>query len=198
MNQSNKKLANRDVYFFRQRLKNKVFQSVLSYFSKLSKEEGLTKKDLATLLGKDPSQITRWFSGPNNWTLDTISDLLFAMDAEVNHQIIPIHKEKEQENVNYNIEKSALEASYFFPIVENVKPPLISSELFDDEYRLNRDSAYNELVTKEIKKVRPKVFIVNSASNAVIPGNKTPKLDYNKAKYESQAAITSQFSESKH
>ena len=91
-----KKLPSRDIYFFRQRLKNKIFQSILAYFNDLAKEQGLTKKDLATLLNKDPAQITRWFSGPKNWTLDTISDLLLAMDAEIKHDIVSLHDNEDQ------------------------------------------------------------------------------------------------------
>lgn len=79
----NKAIDSKDVYFFRQRHKNKVFQTVVAYFAQQAEREGLTKKELAARLQKDPSQITRWFSGPGNWTLDTISDLLLAMNAEM-------------------------------------------------------------------------------------------------------------------
>ena len=84
------RLSMADVYFFRQRLKNKIFQSALAYFVDVAKERNLTKKDIAKLLDKDPAQITRWFSGPNNWTLDTISDLLLAMGAEMTHEIVSL------------------------------------------------------------------------------------------------------------
>ncbi len=90
-----KKLPSKDIFFFRQRLKNKIFQSVLSHFADLAKEKNLAKKDIANLLNKDPSQITRWFAGPNNWTLDTISDLLLAMDAELKHEIVSLHEDRQ-------------------------------------------------------------------------------------------------------
>lgn len=88
----NDAISSRNIYFFRQRQKNKVFQSVLAYFAEQAEAEGLTKKALAIRLQKDPSQITRWFSGAGNWTLDTISDLLLAMDAEMEHSIVPLDK----------------------------------------------------------------------------------------------------------
>ncbi len=91
-----KKIPSKNIFFFRQRLKNKIFQSTLAYFAGVAKERNLTKKDIANLLDKDPAQITRWFSGPNNWTLDTISDLLLAMDAELKHEIVPVHEIRQQ------------------------------------------------------------------------------------------------------
>ncbi|MDR7127080.1 hypothetical protein J2X53_003928 [Pseudorhodobacter sp. 4114] len=39
----------------------------------------LTKSDLAKMLNKRPEQITRWLGGPGNLTLDTLSELVFAM-----------------------------------------------------------------------------------------------------------------------
>ncbi len=71
----------RNIYFFRQRQRNAVFQAVLAFFAEKAEKEGLTKRELARRLGKDPAQITRWFAGPGNWTLDTVSDLLLAMGA---------------------------------------------------------------------------------------------------------------------
>lgn len=79
---NNKAMRSEDLYFYRQRYKNHVFQTVMALFVKRAKSEGLTKKQLAARLKKDPAQITRWFSGPGNMTLDKVSDLLLAMDAE--------------------------------------------------------------------------------------------------------------------
>lgn len=53
-----------------------------SFLLKMFRESGLTKKDIADLLGKKPEQITRWLAGPGNLTLDTISDLVFAMQGD--------------------------------------------------------------------------------------------------------------------
>jgi len=60
--------------FVRGRNKNKAHSLVL----KLFQESGLTKKELAEILGKKPEQITRWLAGPGNMNLDTLSDLVFA------------------------------------------------------------------------------------------------------------------------
>lgn len=82
-------LTQNDIAYFQQRQRNRVFQEVLRHFANCAANEHITKKHLAEKLGKDPSQITRWFAGPTNWTLDTISDLLLAMDAEMDFTIVP-------------------------------------------------------------------------------------------------------------
>jgi Helix-turn-helix len=88
-------ISHRKLFYFRQRYKNRVFQSVVAFFANQARENGLTKKDVAERLGKDPAQITRWFSGPGNWTLDTVSDLLLAMDAEMSDSISPFDADRQ-------------------------------------------------------------------------------------------------------
>ncbi len=48
---------------------------------------GLTRSKLAKRLGKRPEQITRWLAAPGNLTLDTISDLLLTMNAEIDPKV---------------------------------------------------------------------------------------------------------------
>jgi len=86
----NRQLTDREIFYFRQRHRNRVFQSVAAFFAQEAQRQGLTKSDIAQALGKDRSQITRWFAGPGNWELDTISDLLLAMGAEMDHEIVPL------------------------------------------------------------------------------------------------------------
>ena len=77
------KLTRHSLSYHQQRQRNRVFEEVVALFAQKAESEGLTKKELAARLGKNPSQITRWFAGPGNWTLDTMSDLLLAMGAEM-------------------------------------------------------------------------------------------------------------------
>ena len=72
----------REMYYFRQRFRNRVFNKLAGHFAREAEENGITKRVIAERLGKDPAQITRWLAGPGNLTMDTISDLLFAMEAE--------------------------------------------------------------------------------------------------------------------
>lgn len=84
-------VSERELYYFRQRLKNRIFQSAIAFFAEKAESQGLTKREVALRLSKDPAQITRWFSGPGNWTLETVSDLLLAMDSELDCRIEPLH-----------------------------------------------------------------------------------------------------------
>lgn len=63
--------------YFRARLKQRMFDTMLREF----KRSGLTKADLAARLGKDPAQVSRLLSGPGNVTLETVSDVLFALSG---------------------------------------------------------------------------------------------------------------------
>jgi hypothetical protein len=49
---------------------------------------GITQADVASRLGKGTDRICHLLSAPGNWTLDTVSDLLFAMSgAEVEYRV---------------------------------------------------------------------------------------------------------------
>lgn len=89
------RLTEREIFYFRQRYKNRVFQAVAAFFAARA-EGGLTKSELAARLGKDPAQVTRWFSGPGNWTLETVSDLLLAMNAEMSSEVLELHAKEPQ------------------------------------------------------------------------------------------------------
>ena len=83
-------LSERDIFYYRRRLQNNVYNDVLVRFVELAKKEGLTKRRIAQALGKDEGQLSRLFSEPANWTLATISDLLLAMHAELSHEVVSI------------------------------------------------------------------------------------------------------------
>ncbi|WGS02371.1 helix-turn-helix transcriptional regulator [Bradyrhizobium sp. ISRA443] len=81
-------MARRDVAYYRQRQKNRVFTELVQFFAEEAEHRGVTKKDLAAALSKDPAQITRWLSAPSNFELDTLSDILLALGAEMDHKIV--------------------------------------------------------------------------------------------------------------
>ena len=63
--------------YFRARHRTRVYEMVLREFM----ESGLTQADLARRMSKRPDVICRWLGAPGNWTLDTVSDLLFAISG---------------------------------------------------------------------------------------------------------------------
>lgn len=81
-------LKPRDLGYYRQRQKNRVFAKIAQFFNDCAERNLINKKQLAEKLGKDPAQITRLLSGPSNVTLDTISDVLLAMEAEMDIEIV--------------------------------------------------------------------------------------------------------------
>lgn len=76
--------------YFRARNKYRVFSLVMQELDK----SGISQAELARRLGKGADQISRYLAGPGNWTLDTLSDFLFAISgAEVEHRIVyPLQK----------------------------------------------------------------------------------------------------------
>ncbi|MEG2366180.1 MAG: helix-turn-helix transcriptional regulator [Alistipes sp.] len=44
---------------------------------------GLSKKQFAEKLGKQPSEITKWLSGTHNFTSDTLSDISIVLGVEI-------------------------------------------------------------------------------------------------------------------
>jgi hypothetical protein len=89
-----------DLAYFRQRQSNHVYEAVFAEFQK----SGMSKADVARRLNKKPEQITRWLSGPGNWTLD----LLLAVGAEMTFTAVSI--------VNQPIQ------NYAHPLVQTVLP----------------------------------------------------------------------------
>lgn len=91
-------LKRRDRSYYQQRQRNRVFAALVEFFAEEAGNGRITKKGLADALGKDPSQITRWLSAPSNLELDTISDVLLAMGAEMDYRIVRLH---ERPSANY-------------------------------------------------------------------------------------------------
>lgn len=80
-----KAIAPRDRAYYRRRQQNRVHAEIAAFFAEEAAAGRITKSKLADLVGKDRAQITRLLSEPSNLELDTISDLLLAMGAEMDY-----------------------------------------------------------------------------------------------------------------
>lgn len=78
-----KKTASYEAALFSQRFKNYIYEEVIKAVEQSAEECGMTRATIAKNLGYSKPHISRLLSGPSNWTLDTISNLLFAIDAEM-------------------------------------------------------------------------------------------------------------------
>lgn len=77
----------RDIERQKERVRIQFFEKLVSYFVDHAEEHGTTKRKISELLGKDPAVISRWLSHPTNLTVDSICELLLAMEAEPKLQI---------------------------------------------------------------------------------------------------------------
>lgn len=62
----------------REYFRNLVYQEILAAFSLSS----MSRAELSRRLKRKPEQITRWLSAPGNLEIDTLSDLLMAMNVD--------------------------------------------------------------------------------------------------------------------
>lgn len=76
--------------YFRARNRSRVYETVLREFLR----SGITQAVLARRTGKRAEQINRLLGAPGNWTLDTVSDLLFSTSgAELLYAVqYPLHE----------------------------------------------------------------------------------------------------------
>ncbi len=70
--------------YFQTRNRMRLFTLVQHEFE----ESGITKAELADRLGKGADRISHLLGAPGNWTIDTASDLLFAISgAEIDYRV---------------------------------------------------------------------------------------------------------------
>jgi len=85
------------------RNRNRVFEVVVKAIVAACQDKGMSRKDLADKIGRKPAQLSKWLSGPSNWTLDTVSDLLYSIDAEIDCEVIFNESRRKSNSYNNNI-----------------------------------------------------------------------------------------------
>lgn len=92
--------------YFRRVLQNRLHELVLQVYIDQQANEGLTQKQLAGRLGKEPAQINRWLHTAGNWEFDTLSDLLLGMKVDLDDPTVtPISDLVRQANPDVAVAK---------------------------------------------------------------------------------------------
>lgn len=68
-----------EISYVQTRTKMKAFNMIHKEFQ----NSGLTKAELACRLGKGADRVNKIMAAPGNWTLDTISELLYAINGGI-------------------------------------------------------------------------------------------------------------------
>ena len=117
-------ICDREIFYQRERTRNRLFSDLVLFFQLRAEETGINKKVIAEKLRKDPSQITRWLSQPSNLTLDTLSDLLLSLDAEMDCKFV---KFSDRAIPNFAHEWAIDYGHVSAPTIHVVSPPQTSS-----------------------------------------------------------------------
>ena len=65
------------------KLQMEMSVAIANRIYEILEDKGMTQKELARLLGKTETEVSRWLSGTHNLTLSTICKIAAALDEEV-------------------------------------------------------------------------------------------------------------------
>ncbi len=61
----------------------RLYGDIIVRVHQILKEKGLTQKELAARMDKEPSEISRWLKGQHNFTLMSLSKLMAELDEVI-------------------------------------------------------------------------------------------------------------------
>lgn len=93
-----------DLDYLRARNRMRLFTLVRREFQR----SGLSQSELAARMRKGTDRICRLLGAPGNWTVDTASDLLWAISGAVPRYTIEYPLEKPKRNANRHADREAL------------------------------------------------------------------------------------------
>lgn len=70
--------------------------SIANCIYAILEKKGLTQKDLASILGKTETEVSRWLSGTHNLTIATIAKISAALDTDIIQIISPTKQTKKE------------------------------------------------------------------------------------------------------
>lgn len=82
------------------RARDAAFDAVTSLWRK-RRDAGMKQKDLAAIMGKRESWVSKQLSGPGNWTMKVFGELVDALDGEI-EIIVQAREERDTRSSNYD------------------------------------------------------------------------------------------------
>jgi transcriptional regulator with XRE-family HTH domain len=89
-----------ELALYAERNRFRAYEAVVKAVERAANEHKLNRKRIAQLIGRSPAQVSTWLSSPSNLTLDTISDLLRAVGATMDYNVV-FDKDRAKSNVHH-------------------------------------------------------------------------------------------------
>lgn len=102
-------------------------------------QSGMSKKEFATKLGKQPSEISKWLSGTHNFTIDTLNDISSVLNIRL------VDDQTQSFTSNYRIVVDT------YDVISSIKSPIIKSDF--ETISNNGTFGYNSIIHNPINSI---------------------------------------------